>query len=117
MDDDPSAPSPRHASAREHATRERKERLEKALERIPEMEAKKKAGEKAKARVSTTDPSATVMKMADGGFRSERKERLEKALERIPEMEAKKKAGEKAKARVSTTDPSATVMKMADGGF
>jgi hypothetical protein len=32
------------------------------------MEAKKKA-DKEKARVSTTDPEATVMKMADGGFR------------------------------------------------
>lgn len=33
------------------------------------MEAKKKADEKAQARVSTTDPEATVMKMAAGGFR------------------------------------------------
>jgi hypothetical protein len=32
------------------------------------MEAKK-ADDKEKARVSTTDPEATVMKMADGGFR------------------------------------------------
>ena len=36
---------------------------------MPEMEAKKKADDKEKARVSTTDPEATVMKMADGGFR------------------------------------------------
>lgn len=69
MDDDPSAPSPRHASARERAAVERKERLEQALERIPEMEAKKKPGEKDKARVSSTDPEATVMKMPDGGYR------------------------------------------------
>jgi transposase len=69
MDDDPAAPSPRHASARERAARERNERLEKSLERVPEMEAKKKDNEKDKARVSSTDPSATVMKMADGGFR------------------------------------------------
>jgi len=33
------------------------------------MAAKKKGDKKAKARASTTDPSATVMKMADGGFR------------------------------------------------
>ena len=33
------------------------------------MEAKIKPGEKKEARVSTTDPQATVMKMADGGFR------------------------------------------------
>src|SRR4029077_19749630 len=32
-------------------------------------EAKIKPGEKKEARVSTTDPQATVMKMADGGFR------------------------------------------------
>jgi len=39
------------------------------LGRLPELEAKKKVGEKDKARCSTTDPEATVMKMADGGFR------------------------------------------------
>ena len=69
MDDDPSAPSRRHAAARERAARERAERLRQALERLPELEAKKKAGEKEKARASGTDPEATVMKMADGGYR------------------------------------------------
>jgi len=49
--------------------KERVERVEQALERMPEMEAKIKPGEKKEARVSTTDPDATVMKMADGGFR------------------------------------------------
>jgi hypothetical protein len=47
----------------------RVERVEQALERMPEMEAKIEPGEKKEARVSTTDPQATVMKMADGGFR------------------------------------------------
>lgn len=47
----------------------RVERVEQALDRMPEMEAKIKPGEKKEARVSTTDPQATVMKMADGGFR------------------------------------------------
>ena len=69
LDDDPSAPSRRHAAARERAARERAERLRQALERLPELEAKKKAGEKDKARASGTDPEATVMKMADGGYR------------------------------------------------
>jgi transposase len=69
MDDDPSAPSRRHAAARERAARERAERLQRALARMPEAEAKKKPDEKDKARVSSTDPAATVMKMADGGFR------------------------------------------------
>jgi transposase len=69
MDDDPAAPSRRHAAARERAARQRQERIEAALERLPELEAKKKPGEKHKARASTTDPEATVMKMADSGFR------------------------------------------------
>lgn len=69
MDDDPAAPSRRHAAARERAARERQERLEEALRRMPELEAKKKPDEKDKARASTTDPDASVMKMADGGYR------------------------------------------------
>ena len=60
--------SPREAAAMRHAE-ERVERVEQALERMPEMEAKIKPGQKKEARVSTTDPQATVMKMADGGFR------------------------------------------------
>jgi len=69
MEDDPAAPSRRHAAARERAARERQERLQRALARLPEMEAKKKPDEKDKARASSTDPDATVMKMADGGYR------------------------------------------------
>ena len=60
--------SPQEAAAIRHAEG-RVERVEQALERMPEMEAKIKPGEKKEARVSTTDPQATVMKMADGGFR------------------------------------------------
>ena len=69
MEDDPSAPSRRAAAARERAARERQERLEQALARLPELAAKKKADEKDKARASSTDAEATVMKMADGGYR------------------------------------------------
>jgi hypothetical protein len=69
LEDDPAAPSRRHAAARARAARERAERLRQALERLPELEARKKAGEKDKARASDTDPEATVMKMADGGYR------------------------------------------------
>src|SRR5215472_12460250 len=69
LDDDPSAPSRRHAAARERAARERAERLRRALERLPELEARKKPDEKDKTRASSTDPEATVMKMADGGYR------------------------------------------------
>ena len=56
------------AAATRHAE-ERVEHVEQALERMPEMEAKIEPGEKKEARVSTTDSEATVMKMADGGFR------------------------------------------------
>src|SRR5262249_60640000 len=48
---------------------ERGARLGEALAWRPELEAKKKAGEVDRARASSTDPTATVMKMADGGFR------------------------------------------------
>ncbi len=56
-------------AAEVRAAREYLERVEQALLRLPEMEAKKKADEKDKARVSSTDPEATVMKMPDGGYR------------------------------------------------
>jgi transposase len=69
MDDDPSGPSRRHNAARERAARERTERVEQALERLPELAAKKKASAQDQARASTTDAEATVMKMADGGYR------------------------------------------------
>jgi transposase len=69
LDDGPSAGTRRQAAARERAARERQERLRQALARMPEAEAKKKAGERDKARVSPTDPEASVMKMADGGYR------------------------------------------------
>lgn len=67
--DDPSAPGRCQAAAHERAAAERAERLRQALARLPEREAKKKADEQEKARVSSTDPEATVMKMAEGGYR------------------------------------------------
>jgi transposase len=66
---DPAAPGRRQAAAQQRAARERAERLRQALTRLPELEAKKQAADKDKARASGTDPDATVMKMADGGFR------------------------------------------------
>jgi transposase len=69
LETDPGEGNRQQQRARERAARERAERVRQALERMPEMEAKKKADDKVKARVSTTDPQATVMKMADGGFR------------------------------------------------
>src|SRR5262249_30123227 len=69
LEEDPAAGDRRQQKARERAARERAERIRGALDRLPELEAKKKADDRAKARCSTTDPEATVMKMADGGFR------------------------------------------------
>jgi transposase len=69
LEDDPGAGQRRQAKAQERAAREREQRVRAALERLPELEAKKKPDEKDKARASTTDAEATVMKMGDGGFR------------------------------------------------
>ena len=69
VQEDPTAADRRRKSAQQRAARERAERVKRALERLPELEAKKEPGAKDQARCSTTDPEATVMKMADGGFR------------------------------------------------
>jgi transposase len=68
VEDDPTASNRRQQKARERAARERAERVQAALNRLPELESKKPAQEKDKARCSTTDADATVMKMANGGF-------------------------------------------------
>jgi len=59
----------REQAAQERATAERVARLEAALAELPAAQAAKPAAEQADARVSTTDPQARVMKMADGGYR------------------------------------------------
>jgi transposase len=69
LDEDPAASNRRQQKARERAARERVQRIKGALDRLPELEAKKKPEDRDKARCSTTDPDATVMKMPDGGFR------------------------------------------------
>jgi transposase len=71
--------SAREQAARQRAARERQERIEKAMAELPKVEAikakqnrklmKGKREKVREARVSTTDPEARVMKMADGGFR------------------------------------------------
>lgn len=68
---DPAQDSRRAQAARERAQRGIEERVQKALARLPELEqAKRRGGGKAEdARASTTDAEASVMKMADGGFR------------------------------------------------
>ena len=69
VEEDPAATDRRQKAARERAARQRAERVKAALGRLPELEAKKKPDQKDQARCSTTDAEATVMKMADGGFR------------------------------------------------
>jgi len=63
------ARSAREQAAQERAAAERVARLEAALAELPAAQAAKPAAKQADARVSTTDPEARVMKMADGGFR------------------------------------------------
>jgi len=71
VDADPAAAGRAREAARRRAAQEREARLEKALARLPEIEAiKERQGKKPEsARVSMTDAEATVMKMGDGGFR------------------------------------------------
>ena len=81
QDDDGDAPgqspegeelSPRRLSARQRAARERKERIDRALENLEELKAQKenrKKGTGQGTRASTSDPEARTMKMGDGGFR------------------------------------------------
>jgi transposase len=66
---DPAAGTRRQQAARQRAARERSERVAQALGELAEIEAKKQGEKKDKARASTTDPEARVMKMGDGGFR------------------------------------------------
>jgi hypothetical protein len=69
VDADPGATSRREAAARRRAAEERQRRVAEALGQLPALEARRrKAGVKGAARLSTTDPEARVMKMADGGF-------------------------------------------------
>jgi len=69
LDADPGGTTARQRAARERAARERQARVAQALAHLPALEAKKKPDERTKARASTTDPEARVMKMADGGYR------------------------------------------------
>jgi len=63
------APTLRQRAARQRAAQERVARVEAALAAVPAVQATKRADKKEEARVSTTDPEARVMKMADGGYR------------------------------------------------
>jgi transposase len=80
-DEDPDASNRRIRAAQERAAREREGRVSAALAQLADIEAhrtrrgrvnrnnQKKGTQPREPRVSTTDPQARVMKMADGGFR------------------------------------------------
>jgi len=70
LDDDNSGEQQKAAQV--HAALDRQRRLEEALRQHEDLSAqreKRKKGDGEKTRVSTTDPDARNMKMADGGFR------------------------------------------------
>jgi transposase len=69
LEKDPEATNRRQLAARQRAAEDRQSRVKAALAQMEDVAAKKPAGEKDKARVSTTDAEARVMKMGDGGFR------------------------------------------------
>ena len=70
-DESRQAADARRKAAQERAARERKERLDEALKQqqeLAEKREKRKKGDGPTTRVSTTDPDARNMKMANGGF-------------------------------------------------
>jgi len=69
LENDPTAHKTRQQAARQRAAAERAERIRQALEQLPDIAEAKKPKDRDKARASTTDPDARVMKMGDGGFR------------------------------------------------
>lgn len=69
LDEDPAATTRRQTEARLRAAKDRQARVKRALSEMPSVEAKKGPEDKPNARVSTTDPEARVMRMADGGYR------------------------------------------------
>jgi transposase len=72
IEDDGGASDKRDERERADADQERSERINRALEQMPDAEARKRSKngkKKTEARTSTTDPEARVMKMPDGGYR------------------------------------------------
>jgi transposase len=69
LDADPAASKSRGRAARLRAAEEQAERIRAALGQLPKIAESKKAKDRDKARASTTDADARVMKMGDGGFR------------------------------------------------
>jgi transposase len=60
--------SQRVIQARKRANREKKQRLEEAIQQLEQMQKARAESERDQVRISETDPEARVMKHADGGF-------------------------------------------------
>jgi len=69
LEADPAATKNRQQAARKRTAEERVQRIQAALEQLPKIAEGKKAKDREKARASTTDADARVMKMGDGGYR------------------------------------------------
>lgn len=72
IENDPGAGARREQTARKREAERREKKIARALEQMKDAEERKRSNngkKKTQARVSTTDPSARVMKMADGGYR------------------------------------------------
>lgn len=70
--DEPGAAARRDELSKKKAAEDRAKRIDRALAEMAEAERRKRSNngkKKNQARTSTTDPSARVMKMPDGGFR------------------------------------------------
>jgi transposase len=69
---DPAESNKRRAAAQQRAARDREARLSQALTELDKLQEQKKSHRKPaknEDRISTTDPEARKMKMADGGYR------------------------------------------------
>jgi hypothetical protein len=60
--------SQRVAKARQRAAKEKKERLELALQELEKLRKEKEPKDRAETRVSTSDPEARKTKQNDGGY-------------------------------------------------
>jgi len=69
LEADPAASKTRQQAARQRAAQQRAERIRAALVQLPQIAQSKKPKDREKARASTTDADARVMKMGDGGYR------------------------------------------------
>ncbi len=69
LEADPAASKTRQQAARKRAAQQRAERIRAALDQLPQIAQSKKPKDREKARASTTDADARVMKMGDGGYR------------------------------------------------